>query len=152
MRVKDQANLTTIMAIVMLICFMMPWLKVGVIPALPLDGYQIPNAAEKAGILFSWETYKGGTNFKAYIAYILYLIPILSGLIIIQQIRDRSVTLLAIVCGLIPWLIASQIMIKHGMGAFDRYQAGLYFSILAGALMILDSTGMVKIPGLSSRR
>lgn len=152
MRVKDQANLTTIMAIVMLVCFMLPWLKVGVIPALPLDGYQIPNAAQKAGVVFSWETYKGGTNFKAYLAYILYLIPIMSALIIVQQIRDRSVTLLAIICGVIPWLIAIQVMLKNGSGAFDRYQIGLYLSLAAGLLMILDSTGVIKIPGLSTRR
>lgn len=150
MRVKDQANITTIMALVMLVCFMLPWLKVGGV--MTLDGIDIPGAAKKAGVIFSLETYKGGTNFKAYISYILYLIPIATVLIIIQQIRDRSVTLLAVVAGVVPLLLAIQLIVNKGMAAFNQMQFGLYISLVAGILMILDSAGIIKIPGLSTRR
>jgi len=149
MRVKDQANVTTIMAIVMLVCFMLPWLKVGGL--MTLEGYEIPVKVQDAG-LFSWQTLTGGFNYKAYLGYILYLVPIASAMIIVQQIRDKSVTLLAIIAGLVPWLIAVMLLVKHGMGAFDRIQLGLYISLGAAVLMILDSTGAVKIPGLASRR
>ena len=149
MRVKDQANLTTIMAIVLLVSFMLPWLKVGGL--LSLEGYEIPVKAREAGF-FSLETLKGGTNFKAYMAYILYLIPIASAMIIVQQIRDKAVTLWAFIAGGLPVLVAALLIYKQGMVAFDRMQIGFYISIIAGVLMILDSTGTVKIPGLASRR
>jgi hypothetical protein len=149
MRVKDQANVTTIMAIVLLVSFMLPWLKVGGL--MSFEGYELPVKAEEAGF-FSLETLRGGVNYKAYMAYILYLIPIASAIIIVQQIRDKAVTLWSFIAGGIPLLVAAMLLYKHGMGAFDRFQIGIYISVLAGVLMILDSSGMIKIPGLSTRR
>lgn len=149
MRVKDQANVTTIMAIVLLVSFMLPWLKVGGV--LSFEGYELPVKAKEAG-LFSLQTLKGGVNYKAYMAYILYLIPIASAMIIVQQIRDKAVTVWAFVAGTIPLLVAVMVLYKHGMGAFDRFQIGIYLSMIAGILAILDTTGVVKVPGLASRR
>jgi len=142
-------SLNSLLSIGMVLFFVMPWLQIGG-GLINYTGYEIPYTGKTLALIFSSETYTGGINWTAYLAYFLYLVP---GLALYNVFRDlqrqKELFISSIIVPVIPVLIFSVMLIKLGMGAFDHYDIGLYLSVLIGLLMLLNLFGLL---GVAKRR
>ncbi|MBD3670715.1 MAG: hypothetical protein HUJ29_08065 [Gammaproteobacteria bacterium] len=142
---KFKLSLESLLSIALIIFFFMPWLKVagGLIN---YTGYEIPYTGKTVQLLFSSETYSGGTNFMAYLAYLIYLVPVLAALTIYLDLFSRKVSrLLPLLAAAIPVVIFIAMLIKLQLGAFDHYDIGLYLSVLISVVIILDYFGLINM-------
>lgn len=142
-------SLNSLLSIAMLIFFFMPWLQIGG-GLINYSGYEIPYTGKTLALIFSSETYIGKTSWMAYLAYLLYLVPVCAIYNVVRDLqKQKPLSVSVILLPVIPALIFVSIYIKMGTGAFDHYGIGLYLSILIGLLVLLNIFGLI---GTSKRR
>lgn len=139
-------SLNSLLSIAMLLFFFMPWLQIGG-GLINYSGYEIPYTGKTLSLIFSSASYIGETSWNAYLAYLLYLVPVCA---IFNTVRDlqkqKEIVVSIILLPIIPALIFVSMFIKMGTGAFDHYAIGLYLSILIGLLVVLNVFGLIGTP------
>lgn len=142
---KIKLSLESLLSIALVIFFFMPWLKLagGLVS---YAGYELPYTGKTLAIIFSSDSYTGKSNLIPYLAYLLYLVPVLAALTVYLDLSGRKVSrLLPLLAAAIPFLIFIIMLIKLRLGAFDHYDIGLYLSVLIGVLVILDYFGLIDM-------
>jgi hypothetical protein len=147
---KIKLSLESLLSMALIIFFFMPWIKLAG-GFVNYAGFELPYTGKTLAIIFSTETYTGKNNFLPYLAYILYLVPILAVLTIYLDLSGKRVSrLLPLIAAAIPFLVFVVMLVKLQLGAFDHYDIGLYLSVLIGIVIILDFFGLISISDMVS--
>jgi len=148
---KIKLSLESLLSIALIIFFFMPWLKLaGGLVA--YNGYEIPYTAKSLAVLFSTETYTDKLNVVPYLAYLLYLVPLLCGLTIYLDIFHKKTNrFLPLLAAAIPFAIFLVLLARLQLGAFDHLDIGLYLSVLIGVLILLDFFGLISMTDIISK-
>lgn len=135
--VKNDYRKEIIFGVILFASFFLPYIKLG---PLSLSGFQIADNAKNIFDLDNLFNTKVPDDVKGFIykAYSLYLIPILSGLVIILALLDIDPKLTGAIAGI--YTIIGFIYCVYKFDKFlDLAGIGTYLSLLSGALLLVFS-------------
>lgn len=129
-------------AALLILAFFLPWISMGGL--ITFSGYNIPEAikgiSDIVGIFAEEEV---GTPGTVYLAYLLYLIPLLGLTVIILGFKDIEKKIVTILAGALPYIYLIYALIKVG-NIFESASIGLYLTLIAGLCLILSAFGIIK--------
>jgi len=131
-----------IFAAVLLISFFLPWFN----SYSNYSGYFVP-------LLLKWIPYPYFDpskvhiiiNILCYLFLLIYLIPILSSLVIIQGLRKKITKYIAVITGLIPFILLIYLLITYPHIILHQLLFGAWTTLASALGLILSSFGLFKL-------
>jgi hypothetical protein len=142
-KISIPVDLISIGAVVIVIAFFLPWIKLGG----SFAGYEIPDIAHAAGKATSLKSWTGKFDINAYLVYSLFLVPISAVAVIAFGAVGKDRTLVAWVAAVMPIAGFVYGFIRLQFDMFPRLGLGGWLTVAAAVVILLALLNVIKMPG-----
>ena len=135
-------KIENICAIIIIVAFFLPWVSLGFIS---FSGYDLPNLASFVNSFDAAFSENGESSGSANSLYAVYLIPLLSISFLFMEYLGKESKKLCLTAGTLNVVGFLYILIFETEGDIGMMGIGIWITVLASVVMLLDAAGYLKI-------